>query len=813
MKGISFNRVVMLVAVAVGGVWASSAAGEVAPVVESRAEPFHLSRVRLTGGPLARQQELNRRYLQKLDPDRLLCFFRIESGLDPKAPPYRGWESDGGLKLYGHILGFYLSGAATTYSSTGDETLRRNLEYIVDELAAIQAHNGNGFALACPDAKKVFAGIVSGELKARPNKNDPRYCSFIGKYFEPIYTMNKVLIGLLETYRATGYEKARTVFLAMSDWFGEAIVDKMDDKRLQELIFCEHGSLPETFADAYLMTGEEKYRNWAKRLCHRLVLEPLAKGDGAFFTGLHANDTIPKYTGFERVYRVTGDAEMHRAAVNAWEEIVTHRCWANGGNSTDEHFFDPADFLKALNGVGPESCNSVNMLRQTEALFQTEPDERRMDFYERVLFNHLLATHDDTGMTCYYTPMQPNRYRVFSDPFDAMWCCTGTGLESPGKFGRMVYTHDAVHGAVAVHLFAPSTLDWRERKVKLEQRTGFPYEQGTTLVITEAPAAGVEFTLGVRHPAWVADGAMTLTLNGRQIGGESRSGTLASVSRVWKTGDVLKVSLPMKLRVENLPGTTPGTEAYAAYMYGPVLLAGELGRQGLTKRQFWSYRSARGDVKPAEDAPRPIAEDNAALAEMLEPVPDEPLHFRSRGFWPREVRLAPMFEVVYERYAVYWQRMTAAELAERRAEAAERERLDAATVDRVVPNDKESEKGHELKGEHTESGTGMYGRRHDTAWRHAGRGGWFSYRLRCEGARTLYFSHYGREPRRRRFDVEVDGRLLSTCELKDEGVDGLVAVKIALPDEFVRGKQHVTVTFRANHGAVAGGIFDVRTLR
>ena len=151
----------------------------------------------------------------------------------------------------------------------------------------------------------------------------------------------------------------------------------------------------------------------------------------------HANCSIPVFTGFERIYQQTGEAQLHAAAVNFVNEVIDHRSWIIGGNSAREHFFPPAQFESALHEpAGPENCNSVNMLRLIEAVYTTQPDAHFMDHYERILWNHLLAAHDpDRGMIAYYTPMQPGSYRVYADEFDSMWCCVGTGLECPGKYG------------------------------------------------------------------------------------------------------------------------------------------------------------------------------------------------------------------------------------------------------------------------------------------------------------------------------------------------------------------------------------------
>ncbi|MGH9313306.1 MAG: beta-L-arabinofuranosidase domain-containing protein, partial [Vicinamibacterales bacterium] len=80
-------------------------------VVPDAARPLPLSAVRLTAGPLKRAQDLNAEYLLKLEPDRMLAFYRQRAGLEPKAQPYGGWDGDG-RNLTGHIAGHYLSGVS-----------------------------------------------------------------------------------------------------------------------------------------------------------------------------------------------------------------------------------------------------------------------------------------------------------------------------------------------------------------------------------------------------------------------------------------------------------------------------------------------------------------------------------------------------------------------------------------------------------------------------------------------------------------------------------------------------------------------------
>ena len=771
---------------------------------------FPLSRVRLTGGPLKWQQEQNREYLLRLDPDRLLSRFRLEAGLKPKAEPYNGWESPKNwLDLAGHILGFYMAGAAMTYEATGDEELKRRLLYIVDELDTVQNTHGDGYALAAKDGRRVFDEIACGKINVKINPKT-EYCAFINKRFEPIYTLNKVLIGLWRIHVATGSDKAKRVFLRLSDWFSSAIVDKRNDEQLQKVLDCEHASLPETFAVAFTMTGDEKYKKWARRLCHERMLAPLADGNAAHLNFHHANNEVPKYTGFERVYRITGEERLHRAMVNANRAFIYDHAWANGGNSHREHLFPKAAFEKKLfMDGGPESCNSVNMLRQTEALFETEPSPDKIDFYERVLFNHLLSTHDPIlGRTIYYTPPKPGASRTYSDEFDSMWCCTGTGFEAPGKYAQMVFTHAPDESAMTVQLFAPATLDWKERGVKLRQETAFPYGE-TTCVKVESVGKDPKFTVKVRRPAW-AGKDFAVYVNGKATSASERHSV--SITREWKAGDRIDVEFPMSLRAEFLPGS----KKYIAFFYGPTLLVGDLGSEGLRQSDYFAHPPASNSSswklgKPIA-MPRVPASAATDPASCLKRTTGGPIAFHLKG---SDILLKPMYDLHFSRYTMYWQLRTAEDEAEDRAfaDAAARAAAYAKRAsDYVKIGDAASEKAHGFAGSKTDSGTGLYDEHHEHRWRHAQSGGFFAYRLAvgdAPGGRTLVAKYCARERGPRSFDVMVDGKTIHTENLIDNKKPAFVFTEMRVPEELVAGKKDVEVRFVPKTGNTAGGLFGL----
>jgi DUF1680 family protein len=787
-------------------------------VVPDKAVLFPLQAIRLLDGPVREGQERNRLYLLTLEPDRLLSWFRREAGLEPKAPPYRGWESETPL-LPGHILGFYLSGASMMLQSTGDSELRRRLDYIVAELERVQTAHGNGYMLADPGGKQVFAEVAQGKIEI---DGSPYTGMSINGHSEPTYTLNKLMLGLYQTLLATGNPKARQVLVRLADWFGESVLNHLTMAQTQTLLDCEHGSLNESFADVYRLTGEKKYLTWARRLCHERVLAPLAVGNGSFLTHYHANTQIPKFTGFACISALNGEPRLVQAAANFWNEVVERRFWAIGGNSVSEHFFDPADSSRALHDpAGPESCNTINMLRLTEALHRSHPSGRLIDFYERALFNHVLATHDpERGMFVYYTGLQPGAYRVYSDPFDSMWCCVGTGLEVPGKYGQMIYTRAPDNRTLDLHLFIASELHWSERGVIVRQQTRFPDEPATTLTLT-CPRPGSEFTLRIRHPEWVADGALHVTVNGASVTIASRRGHYAEIHRTWRTGDTVHITLPMRTVVEPLPGAG----RYLTFRHGPIVLAGALGPAGLKKEDFWRTGDmiARNAI-PESSVPAFVNRTPAEAAAQIKPVAGRALTFRARGLvrpdgsGSADVELIPFFRCHFQRYAVYWQAFTPEEMRTEQARLAEearrRQELDARTVDRVRIGEEASDAAHHLQGAGTNTGSGAYGEHMDSRWRDARDGGWFSYDLAVLSDRPaiLHCTFWGQERGARTFDILVGGQTLATLTLGDTGKADFVSRELPLASELTRGMKSLTVKFQSRPGNTAGGLFDLRVL-
>ncbi len=599
---------------------------KVARQVALKAEPFELSQVRLLDGPFKAAMLRDGKYLMSLEPDRLLHTFRLNAGLPTSAQPLGGWEAPK-CEVRGHFMGHYLSGCALLFAATGDQKYQQRAAHIVQELAKCQQALGS-----------------SGYLSAYPESFIDRV-ETLQPVWAPYYTLHKIMAGLLDVHIYCQNDQALQVAEAMVRWC-QSRCDKLSEEQMQKMLtHTEQGGMNEVLANLYAVTGKPQYLALSRRFVQQTYNEPLAAGHDEL-KGQHVNSFIPNMIGTARQYELTGNETDHRIAHYFWHEVAEHRCYCTGGTSNEEHWRTEPDVLASeLGDHTQETCCTYNMLKLTRHLFAWDPQIEYADYYERALLNSILSTQDPrTGMMMYFVTLAPGRWKYFNVPTDAFWCCTGTGVENHAQYGDAIYFHDAQ--GVLVNLFIPSELDWAQQKVRIRQETQFPQVSSTTLRVLAAQPT--EFTLRIRIPAWVADRSV-VRLNGQEVTGNTRPGSYFALRRVWQDNDTLEVSLPMALHMAPMPDDP----TVAAFMVGPLVLAGKLGGDGLTDQDVYSrenwFTFPRDKVAKA-----PVLVCNGAdRTRCLEPVEGKPLTYRTVGL-DHNITLVPYHELFGQRYAVYW---------------------------------------------------------------------------------------------------------------------------------------------------------------
>lgn len=605
---------------------------EAAPALQA----FRLSEVELLDSPFKQAMQRNADYLLSLDADRLLHNTRKYAGLQPKGELYGGWESQG---IAGHTLGHYLTALSQQYASTGDERFRKRIDYIVAEMAESQRAYKDGYVGALPPLElATMRGFKEGKIESKGAFN------FKDGAWVPWYTQHKILAGLRDAWILGGSAQAKDVTLRLADWVDD-ITAPLSTEQMQAMLQVEHGGMNEVLLDIYEQTHDQRHLRTARRFEQRAILDPLLAGRDEL-PGKHANTQIPKIIGAARNYEVTQQAEGRTVAENFWQRVVRDHSWVIGGNSDAEFFFSPITAAEHLTAATAETCNTYNMLRLTERLFGWQPQVEYADFEERALYNHILASQEPKqGMFTYFMSLKPGHFKTYSTPHDSFWCCVGSGMENHTKYGAAIYFHTA--DALYVNLFIPSKLRWQERGLELEQRTSYPNDNRSSLTVTKAPTAPV--TLHVRVPAWSA-GTASFALNGKALDVPAQPGSYAAIKREWKRGDALTVTIPMSVRTEAVRGSPD----WVAFIYGPVVLAGDLGP--VTPGPSIPYAREQGENLKLEGVAVPtLSGEPRSIAAKLQRVPGDAVAFKLTSTTPRrDITLRPFHELDYERYTVYW---------------------------------------------------------------------------------------------------------------------------------------------------------------
>jgi|CZKE01.1.fsa_nt_gi DUF1680 family protein len=596
-----------------------------------KARPFPMAQVRLLPGIYKDAQEWNRGYMHRLDAGRLLYNFRQNAGLPVgPAPPLGGWESpaDGahGTELRGHFTGHFLSASALLFASTGDTDAKEKAGEMVAELAKCQDQMGDGYLSAFPTG--LFDRLDSG-------RNLP---------WAPFYTVHKIMAGLLDMYQLAGNQQALDVAQEMAGWADRWSAPKTEE-HMQEILNVEFGGMGETLYSLAAATGNDQWARLGDRFTKKRFVNPLASRRDEL-RGLHVNTHIPQVIAAARRYEISGDLRFHDVADFFWWEVTSARCYVTGGTSNGESWQAQPRQLGAelKRGVSTaECCCAYNMLKLTRHLYGWTADPRYFDYYERAMLNHRLGTiRPEKGYSQYYLSLTPGAYKTFGSEDHSFWCCTGTGVEEYAKLVDSIYWRD--EQGIYVNQFIASELDWSEKGLRLRQETRFPEEQGTSLVV--AAAKPVQMALRLRIPSWLEAGP-TVKVNGKPIEASASPGSYLTLARTWKTGDRIEMALPMRLSIEAMPDE-PQTQAV---LYGPLVLAGDLGGDGLTDQATIGQMGPRVNRSaieiPAIHAPA------ADPASWLKPA-GRPLTFRTTG-QPKDLDLAPLNSIFDKRYVVYWQ--------------------------------------------------------------------------------------------------------------------------------------------------------------
>ncbi|MES2176411.1 MAG: beta-L-arabinofuranosidase domain-containing protein [Gemmatimonadota bacterium] len=443
----------------------------------------------------------------------------------------------------------------------------------------------------------------------------------------PYYTLHKILAGLLDAHSLTGNAQALDVATKIGDWTHSRLSKlrpEQFDRMWNMYIAGEYGGANDAFASLHAITRKPDFLTVARFFDNRNVKDPTVANND-ILDGRHANQHIPQFIGYLRIFEQSDERDYHTAAKNFWDMVVPHRVYSHGGVGVGEilrkrDVIAGSLYSEPNNHDHAESCVVYNMLKLSRNLFFHEPDAKYMNYYEQGLFNQILGSRRDAESTTspevtYFIPVRSGERREYGN---AGTCCGGTGMENHTKYQDSIYFRSTDDATLYVNLYIPSTLAWREKGLTIEQATRYPFEGSSVLTVR----GNGRLAVMLRVPSWVRRG-YSVSVNGARQALAAIPGQYVRIDRQWRSGDRIEIAMPLSFRAER----TIDDPAVQSIFYGPTLLTlqspavGNTLETGLINVALYKHFTLTGDFGVG-----------------MMPVPGKPLHFTANG-----QTLAPLF--------------------------------------------------------------------------------------------------------------------------------------------------------------------------
>ena len=832
---------------------------DIAPIEDTGLEDVELADDYLQN---AQQKEIE--YLQSLDPERYLHWFRVTANTYKpgsfaiSTTSYPGWENGSVTwNFRGHSFGHYMSALAMNYANSDDEAtkaaLLADLEDVVFGLRDVQAtYDGTSRAGYLAPFRDSALDAVEG----RGTSDD--------QVIVPYYNLHKVLAGLLDAYEYAPGPVGEAA-LEVAEGFGEYMHGRVSTlTNTSTLLGTEYGGMNEALYELFDVSGGNPHFKVAAQGFDEVSLfQSLANGNDVL-AGRHANTTIPKFIGALKRYTVfTQNPEYYEmltetekanlgmyltAAQNFFTIVVDHHTYVTGANSQSEHFRAPDTLWRYATQQGTtgnpqtaETCNEYNMLKLARELFKVTQDVQYMYYYENTFINTILSSQNpDTGMSMYFNPMAPGYYKVYGPtPGESQlfWCCIGTGMENFSKLADTLYF--ARGETVWVNLYFSSTYDHSDSNMRITQEADFPNDDTVNITVDAIDGGEVAegATLRLRVPDWVV-GDPGLIVNGEAVSPRISGGYI--VLEV-AAGDSIQLTTPMEVVAYD----TPDNADFVAFKYGPVVLSTDLGTENMTgwgsvgvsvRIALAPSNAVQQSITVATASTQDWYEDIAQNVERVEDSAEGEVQFRLNNTRDGEdLVYTPHYSQHGNRYGIYMNFEVPDSAASQQAILEEKQRLRASErfIDTLTTFDNNN--GEAAKNLKT-SGTTSVGVHNGRQYRHGNSGGWFSYDMEIDPSETANYleTTYFSGDNGRSFEVYLNDELFKTQQITNAAGSGVFyEVRDQIPAKYLTGPdvRHkvdangapvldangdripvITVRYQST-GSFVGGVFGVYTSR
>ncbi len=295
----------------------------------------------------------------------------------------------------------------------------------------------------------------------------------------------------------------------------------------------------------------------------------------------HAVRAMYMYTAMADLASETNDQTLKEASKRLWENVTQRQMYITAGVGSMRHgeaFSFDYDLPNDL--CYTETCASIGLVFWAKRMLNLEKDSKYTDVMERALFNGTISGMDLDGKKFFYVnPLEvwpkaslKRNDRIHVKPERQKWfscaCCPPNLARLITSIGHYVYSADQNEAYVHLYVGSEGELDIGEQKVKILQKSNFPWDGD--IKITILPEEEAVFTIALRIPGW-SKGAI-LKVNGDVIdlNDDVKKG-YAYISRIWRKGDEIHLNLPMTIEKMKAHPNVRANVGKVAIQRGPLV--------------------------------------------------------------------------------------------------------------------------------------------------------------------------------------------------------------------------------------------------